>query len=66
MAVDTETFLHLSRPLAPTLHLQHNIAPLSVNVQPEVRRLFTTPSSPLMTAQKHPLPFPSVLHIYVT
>ncbi|KAI1105083.1 Mov34-domain-containing protein [Jackrogersella minutella] len=36
MAVDTEPFLHLSRPLAPTtLNYQHNIAPLSVNIQPQ-------------------------------
>ncbi|RYP32442.1 hypothetical protein DL767_005206 [Monosporascus sp. MG133] len=36
MAVDTDSFLHLSRPLAPTsLNYQGNLAPLSVNVQPE-------------------------------
>ncbi|ETS81011.1 Eukaryotic translation initiation factor 3 subunit F [Pestalotiopsis fici W106-1] len=35
MAVDTETFLHLSRPLAPTVNLQSSIAPLSVNIQPQ-------------------------------
>jgi len=37
MAVaDTESFLHLSRPLAPTsLNYQSTIAPLAVNVQPQ-------------------------------
>lgn len=36
MAVEAESFLHLSRPLAPTaLSLQSNMAPLSVNIQPQ-------------------------------
>ncbi|KAI0012243.1 hypothetical protein F4779DRAFT_568933 [Xylariaceae sp. FL0662B] len=36
MAVDQDTFLHLSRPLAPTaMHFHSNIAPLSVNIQPQ-------------------------------
>ncbi|KAI1389479.1 Mov34-domain-containing protein [Hypoxylon trugodes] len=36
MAVDTEPFLHLSRPLAPTiLNYQSNISPLSVVIQPQ-------------------------------
>ncbi|OTB09223.1 hypothetical protein M426DRAFT_316513 [Hypoxylon sp. CI-4A] len=36
MAVDTEPFLHLARPLAPTtLNYQGSIAPLSVNIQPQ-------------------------------
>ncbi|KAK7946793.1 Eukaryotic translation initiation factor 3 subunit F, partial [Apiospora aurea] len=39
MAVDQESFLHMSRPLAPTVNIQSNIAPLSVNIQPQVRLL---------------------------
>jgi translation initiation factor 3 subunit F len=36
-AAATEGFIHLSRPLAPaSAGLQNNIAPLSVNVQPQV------------------------------
>ncbi|KAI1085339.1 Mov34-domain-containing protein [Whalleya microplaca] len=56
MAVDQDTFLHLSRPLAPTsMHFHSNIAPLSVNIHPQailsildhaVRRdISTTPST---------------------
>ncbi|KAI1483101.1 hypothetical protein K445DRAFT_186693 [Daldinia sp. EC12] len=36
MAVDTEPFLHLSRPLAPTtLNFHSNLSPLSVNILPQ-------------------------------
>ncbi|KAI1371984.1 hypothetical protein F4677DRAFT_276216 [Hypoxylon crocopeplum] len=37
MALDTDSFLHLSRPLAPTTlnYHQSNIAPLSVTIQPQ-------------------------------
>ncbi|KAI0853187.1 Mov34-domain-containing protein [Daldinia vernicosa] len=36
MAVDTEPFLHLARPLAPTtLHFQSHLSPLSVNILPQ-------------------------------
>lgn len=36
MAADTESFIHLSRPLAPnTVGLQTNLAPLTVNIQPQ-------------------------------
>ncbi|CAM1500881.1 Fc.00g100430.m01.CDS01 [Cosmosporella sp. VM-42] len=36
MAAATEGFIHLSRPLAPTsVGLQHNLAPLTVNIQPQ-------------------------------
>ncbi|CCF35973.1 eukaryotic translation initiation factor 3 subunit F [Colletotrichum higginsianum] len=41
MAVaETEKFLHLSRPIAPaTIGIPGNIAPLTVNIQPQVRHL---------------------------
>jgi len=38
MAVTSEPFVHLSRPLAPmAVGIQNNIAPLTVNIQPQVR-----------------------------
>ena len=37
MAAATESFIHLSRPLAHNnVGLQTNIAPLAVNIQPQV------------------------------
>jgi hypothetical protein len=37
MATASESFIHLSRPLAPnTVGLQTNLAPLTVNIQPQV------------------------------
>lgn len=37
MAAATERFIHLARPLAHTnVGLQTNIAPLTVNIQPQV------------------------------
>ncbi|KAI1331728.1 JAB1/Mov34/MPN/PAD-1 ubiquitin protease-domain-containing protein [Xylariaceae sp. FL0255] len=56
MAVDTGSFLHLSRPLAPSTYNYHNnLAPLSVNIQPQAilsildhanrRDIPTTPTS---------------------
>jgi translation initiation factor 3 subunit F len=40
MAAATEGFIHLSRPLAPSsIGLQSNLAPLSVNIHPQVRFL---------------------------
>lgn len=54
MAVDQESFLHLSRPLAPTINLQSSIAPLSVNIQPQV--IITMPDTPsclAMPAGRH-------------
>ena len=38
MAAATEGFIHLSRPLAPSsIGLQSNLAPLGVNIHPQVR-----------------------------
>ena len=37
MAVDQEHFVHLSRPLAPALGFSASSAPLTVNIQPQVR-----------------------------
>ena len=39
MATSTESFIHLSRPLPhQNVGLQTNLAPLSVNIQPQVRQ----------------------------
>lgn len=46
MAIDSEEFLHLARPIAPAAPgFNTNISPMTVNIQPQV-------SSPLA----HPLP----------
>lgn len=45
MAAATERFIHLARPLAHgNVGIQTNIAPLSVNIQPQVRCTHAPPS----------------------
>lgn len=39
MAIDTEEFLHLARPIAPSMPgFNSNISPMTVNLQPQVRK----------------------------
>lgn len=40
MAIDTEEFLHLARPIAPSMPgFNSNISPMTVNLQPQVSKL---------------------------
>lgn len=41
-AAASDSFIHLARPLAPnTVGIQTNLAPLTVNIQPQVRFAMT-------------------------